>query len=130
MIKVKCNDMMISASISGKIHDTEWDGRETKSITMNGDFSTVDALFQDGTAWIIVEETETVVPAADENGNPIYDESGELVVEKKIVRNEYDNSDFCVRGDLTVHVDGSCTVKMGKETDEEKLLVLLYGGEK
>lgn len=129
MIHVNINGNLYPAKVDGRISDRDWNGRETKSITMTGDFNTVDALFKDGTAWGIVEEVETVIPVIDENGNPTYDESGELIVEKKTVRNEYDNSTFCVRGDLTVHVDGTCTVKMGKETDEEKLLMLLYGGD-
>ena len=41
---------------------------------------------------------------------------------------EFDNSEFCIRGDLTVHVDGTCTVKMGKPTDLEDAYEMLYGG--
>lgn len=117
------------ARFEGKVMDKDWDGRASTSITMTGDFYTVDALFQDGTAWAIVEEAETDIPVVDEDGNPTYDGSGAQIVEKKPVRNEYDRSEFFVRGDLIVHVDGTCTVKMGKETDEEKLLILLYGGD-
>lgn len=129
MIHVKINGNLYPAKVDGRISDRDWDGREVKSITISGDFATADALFQDGTAWAIVEEVEMVMPVLDEDGKPTYDESGEIIVEKKIVSNEYDNSEFCVRGDLIVHVEGTCTVKMGKETDEEKLLMMLYGGE-
>ena len=41
---------------------------------------------------------------------------------------EFDNSEFCIRGDLTVHTDGTCTVKMGKPTDLEDAYEMLYGG--
>lgn len=40
------------------------------------------------------------------NGEPIY--------ETHLI--EYDNSEYSVRGDILVHVDGTCTVKMGKPT--------------
>ena len=54
-------------------------------------------------------------------------ESGEPTYETK--QTEFDNSAYNILGDITVHTDGTCTVKMGKETDEETLLTLLYGGE-
>ena len=62
------------------------------------------------------------------------DENGEQAYETK--QTEYDNSEFCLRGDLTVHVDGTCTVKMGKLTELEaanaaldELVLAELGGE-
>ena len=72
-------------------------------------------------------ESDTAIRRALSTGEPVLDERGEAVFETR--QTEFDNSDFCVLGDITVHQDGTCTVKMGKETDEEKLLMLLYGGE-
>lgn len=43
------------------------------------------------------------------NGDPIY--------QKRLV--EYDNSDYNVKGDILVHTDGTCTLKMGKPTKLE-----------
>ncbi len=129
MIKVKVNNMLYEATVSGRVSDSTWGNRETKSITMAGDFATIDALFKDGTAWSIVEEVETIEPVMDETGNLTYGEDGEPIVEKNTIQQEYDNSDFNIRGDLIVHTNGTCTVKMGKETDTEKLLIMLYGGE-
>ena len=37
---------------------------------------------------------------------------------------EYDNSDYCILGDITVHRDGKVTVKMGKPTGEELYNIL------
>ena len=37
---------------------------------------------------------------------------------------EYDNSDYCMAGDVTVHRDGTVTVKMGKPTAEELYNIL------
>ena len=38
---------------------------------------------------------------------------------------EYDNSDYCILGDITVHRDGTITVKMGKPTAEELNQILM-----
>ena len=125
MIYIKVNDTLYTASIGGKMSDKEWDGRESKAITMTGSYAAVSALFSDGMAWSIVDEHEEQV--YDENGEPVLNESGEPTYETK--QTEFDNSAYNILGDITVHTDGTCTVKMGKETDEETLLTLLYGGE-
>lgn len=124
MIYVKVNDTLYPASISGRMSDKDWDGRESKSVTLESGFDTVDALFSDGTAWAIVSEEEILV--TDEEGNPVLDENGGRAYETQ--QTEFDNSEFSIRGDLTVHVDGTCTVKLGKETDLETAYELLYGG--
>lgn len=136
MIYVKVNEQSYPASITGKVEDKLWDGRESKEITMENDFDTVDALFQDGVAWSIVNEFESEmrveVPRVDENGEPVLDENGNQIVDfetQKVTHTEeFDNSDFNIRGDLTVHVDGTCTVKMGKPTDLEDAYEIMYGG--
>ena len=63
MIYVKVNNTLYPAGISGKMSDKDWDGRESKAITMTGVLAVVDALFQDGTAWSIV--SEDTVPVVD-----------------------------------------------------------------
>lgn len=124
MIYVKVNETLYPATIDGKMNDREWDNRESKSITLDGTFATVDALFLDGTVWSIINEND--VPVVDENGEVVLDENGEATYETK--QTEYDNSEFLIRGDLTVHTDGTCTVKMGKPTDLEDAYEMLYGG--
>ena len=114
MIYIKVNNTLYPAAISGKTSDREWDGRESKAITMTGGYAEVSPLFTDGMAWSIVDE---------------HTEPDETTGEDVTVQTEFDNSDFCVLGDITVHQNGTCTVKMGKETNEETLLTLLYGGE-
>jgi hypothetical protein len=123
MTYVKVNEAIYPASVSGKTADREWDNRESKAITMAGTYSEVDALFPDGTAWSILDDVS--VPVLDENGQPVLDENGNLTYETH--QQEFDNSEFSVRGDLTVHGDGTCTVKMGKITDAE-LLAIIMGG--
>ena len=132
MIYIKTNDTLYPASVGGKMADKDWGGRESKAITMEATFNTMDALFPDGAAWSIVNK-ETV-PVIDGQGEPVLDENGEQAYETKQI--EYDNSEFCLRGDLTVHVDGTCTVKMGKPTELEaanaaldELVLAELGGE-
>ena len=126
MVTVKIDGSAYPVSVSGKVSDRDWDGRESKAITLEADYTTASALFHDGTAWSIVD-TYTA-QKFDSDGLPIMGEDGQPVFEERV--EEYDNSEFLVLGDITVHTDGTCTVKMGKETNEEKLLILLYGGEK
>lgn len=145
MVYVKVNETLYPASISGKMQDKEWDGRESKAITMESDFATVDALFPDGVEWSIVMQEEVPAyqtnewsePVLDENGDPVLDENGDPVMTNKsetvqvgteIKQTEYDNGGFYIRGDLIVHVDGTCTVKMGKPTDLEDAYEMIYGG--
>ena len=124
MLYIKVNNTLYPARVSGKMSNKEWDGRESKAITLTCGFAAADALFPDGAAWSIVNE-ETV-PVTDETGAPVLDESGAQTYET--VQTEFDNSEFSIRGDLTVHVDGTCTVHMGKPTDLENAYEILYGG--
>jgi hypothetical protein len=39
----------------------------------------------------------------------------------------YDNSDYCIVGDIISHRDGTTTVKMGKPTAEELLNMIVEG---
>ena len=108
MIQVKINGNVYPASIAGRMSDKDWDGRESKAVTMTGSYATVSALFSDGMAWSIVDEHEEQV--YDENGEPVLNESGEPTYETK--QTEFDNSAYNILGDITVHTDGTCTVKM------------------
>lgn len=123
MTYVKINDNLYPATVSGRIADREWDNRESKAITLEGDYEDVNALFPDGTVWSILDDVTTIV--RDEQGQPVVGEDGTVVTET--VQQEFDNSEFSVRGSLTVHTDGTCTVKMGKITDAE-LLAIIMGG--
>lgn len=125
MTNIKISGNLYPAAITGKTSDRDWDGRESKAITIEADYATVSGLFYDGMSWSIVETS--AVPVFTDEGAAVLDESGQQVFQE--MTEEYDNSDYSVLGDITVHQNGTCTVKMGKETDTEMLLVLLYGGE-
>lgn len=122
MIYVKVNNALYPAGIAGKTADKEWGGRESKAITLTGSFAEIDPLFQDNTPWSIV--SEDTVPVLDEAGGPVLDELGGQTY--KTVQTEFDNSEFNIRGSLTVHGNGTCTVKMGKHTELE--IALANGG--
>ena len=112
---LKINETRYPATFAGKMIDGEWDRRESKIITLEMEHATADALFVDGLAWSIVMEYPVEVQSVDEAGNVIT----ETITETK----EYDNSEFCVAGPITDHRDGTLTVKMGKYTTEELLLM-------
>lgn len=116
MIYVKIKDRKIPASVSGRVMDHEWDGRASKSITCELTHDEAATLFVDGVAWSIIQEKE---PYTDNEGNTVTPEPV-----------EFDNSDYCVAGDITDHRDGTISVKMGKLTDLEEAYTLLYGGDK
>ena len=116
MTYIKINGNLYLATINGKMSDTAWDNRASKAITLDMDYATASALFVDGLAWSIVQEQEV----------PTYDENGEQIMETKT--EEYDNSDYCLAGDITDHRDGRITVKMGALTEGEQAYELMLGG--
>lgn len=97
---VKINGTEYPATITGKMNDLEWDGRQSKTITLEMTHDEADELFVDGVEWSIVDGED-----------------------------EWDNSEYCFAGDITDHRDGTVSVKMGKPTDLESILELLYADE-
>lgn len=116
---VEINGNRYPATISGRIHDKEWDDRESKSIKLELSYAEVVETFVDDVEWSIVQDVEVQ--------NEIIDENGEVAVETVVEFNTYDNTEFCVAGDVIDHRNGTVTVKMGKPTAEE-LLAILIGG--
>ncbi len=102
MIYFKTSTTLYSAEIIGRMEDRDWDNRESKAITLDMTYAEAIDIFVDDMPWSIVDETED-----------------ETV--------EYDNSEFCIAGDITDHRDGTITVKMGKPTDLELAYEELYG---
>lgn len=102
----------------GRMRDSDWDNRETKVIHLEMTYNLAMSLFVDGCSWSIVEEWD------EEVEDP---ETGEITIVPR--REEYDNSDFNIAGDVTDHRDGTMSIKMGKPTDLEDAYELLYGGE-
>ena len=118
MTFVKINHTIYPAEVIGRMNDAEWDGRKSKSIKIKMDCETASKTFADGLKWSIVQREE--IPILDENGVQTGTETKET---------EFDNSDYCLAGDLTDHRDGTITAKMGKLTDLEEAYEIMFGGE-
>ena len=119
-IYVEVNGTKYPATITGRLSDGDWNNRDSKSITVGLSYEEAKNIFVNDVEWNIVQdvnvEKETGV---DEEGNPIF----ETVAETE----SFDNSEYCIAGDIIDHRDGTVTVKMGKPTAEE-LLAILIGG--
>lgn len=112
MLKIKINGYEIPAMINGLAMDNLWGKRESKSITIAMDYATAAATFTDDVPWSILYQ-----------GPDYYDPETKQMVTPPV--EEYDNSDYCILGDITVHRDGTVTVKMGKPTAEELNKILM-----
>lgn len=111
MTYVKIGGTEYPAEINGKLGDREWDGRDSKAITLTMGYSEAVTLFVNGIAWSIVQRES--VPVLDENGQP----TGETTEQVS----EFDNSDYSVAGSITDNRDGTVTCKMGRPTETETL---------
>ena len=106
MEKVKIANTEYPATIYGTIRDHAWDERESKTIILTMNYSTAAQLFVDNVEWSIISEWEQ---------------------DGQTMREEYDNSDYSIAGDIIDHRDGTLSIKMGKPTDLELAYELLYG---
>lgn len=106
MTYVKLNGTVYPATINGKHIDREWNDRESKTITLEMDYTTADALFVDGLVWSILMDVEQ--PQEDDT----------IITTQE----EYDNSEFYLAGSITDNRDGTLSVKMGKPTEIENIL--------
>lgn len=118
---IKINETLYPATVSGRVADKDWDNRASKAITLEMDYTTAVALFVDGLAWSIVQQNEVPVYEEGENGESI--QTG-----TEIQESEWDNSEYNLAGDITVHRDGTITVKMGMLTDLEQAYEIMLGG--
>ena len=105
MIYIEIDSVRYPASVAGRLRDESWDGRKTKSVTVEMDYAAALSLFCEGLKWSIV---------------CVNDDGTEDV---------FDNSEYSVAGPITDHRNGTVTVKMGAVTAEEALAALLakYG---
>lgn len=111
MTQIKINETVHEVFVSGKKSDYEWNKRESKSITAQMSYEEAIATFADNVPWSILYQ-----------GPDYFDPETQKTVTPPV--EEYDNSDFCILGDIIVHRDGTVTVKMGKPTAEELYNIL------
>lgn len=129
MTYIKINETLYPATVSGRMADKDWDNRASKSITLEMDYETANALFVDGLAWSIVQRDEVPTYQTDEIGEYVLDENGAPIqTGTETVETEYDNSEYNLAGDLTDHRDGRITAKMGKLTELEEAYEIMLGG--
>ena len=108
-IYIKVNNTEYPATVDGVNNDRTWDGRDTKTVTLEMTHAAAAQLFVDGLSWSIVQRD--TVPVYDTDGNP----TGKT--EEQV--QEWDNSDYNVAGSITDNRNGTCTCKMGKKTQLE-----------
>lgn len=116
-VYVEINGVQYPASITGRIHDKDWDDRESKAITLDMSYADAVNIFADDIVWNIVQDIEETIEHID-------DETGETTYETILNQEYYDNSDYSIAGDIVDHRNGQVTVKMGKPTAEEILNML------
>lgn len=112
---IEINGTKYPASITGRINDKDWDNRETKTIRVEMTYQEAISLFVDGVAWSIIQENMVQHNEIDENG--------EVKLVEELETEIYDNTDYCIAGYITDYRDGSISVKMGKFTNEELLMM-------
>ena len=117
-IKFNDKEALYPAVIGGKMSDKDWDGRASKYIHTEMSYDEAIALFADEVEWSIVMDVEREVEAVNE-------ETGEVTRQMVMEQEVYDNSEYCILGDIIVHKDGTVTVKMGNPTADEILAILL-----
>lgn len=111
MTSIKINSQLYPAEIFGTTRDINWNNRESKSIKLNMTYNNVNSLFTDNIQWSIVYQAPSYTdPETQEEVTPEPE--------------EYDNSEYCLVGDVIDHRNGYVTVKMGKLTAEDMLNVL------
>lgn len=124
-IYVKIHDVLYPASITGRIHDKDWDDRASKAIRVEMSYADALALFVDDVDWSIIQEEQRQEQQENEVMN---EETGEMetvtVTVPVIEVKEYDNSEYSIAGDIIDHRDGTVTIKMGKFTAEELLAMV------
>ena len=113
---VEINGVKYPASITGRLADKDWDNRESKAIKVEMNYVDAVNLFVDDVSWNIIQEHEVQHEIMDKEGNVTF----KTIVEAEV----YDNSEYCIAGDVVDHRDGHVTVKMGKPTAEELLALL------
>lgn len=117
-IKFNNSDVLYPASITGRLNDSDWDNRASKAINVEMPYDEAISMFVDEVEWSIVQDIENMVD--------VFDEETQRTISKYVIEQEvYDNSEYSILGDITVHKDGTVTVKMGKPTAEEILAILL-----
>ena len=116
-IYIEIDNVQYPAVITGRLHDDEWNGRESKALTLEMSYEEAINTFTNDIKWKIVQDNNVLI-------NIVNEETGEITQEWQNIPESYDNSDYCIAGDIIDHRNGKITAKMGKPTAEELLKML------
>ena len=112
-IKFDNNDTLYAATFGGRMRDGDWDDRASKFIHIELTYDEVKNLFHNDMKWSIIQDIDREIEEFDE-------ETQQMKNHVVIVQEVYDNSEYSILGDITLHNDGTVTIKMGKPTAAEK----------
>ena len=122
---IKVGDTKYPATVMTNPCDGGWNGRASKSVTLEMDYSVAAALFVDDLAWSIIQERDFIREVPTELLGETTTPTFEAVIDAQA--DEYDSSDFSIAGEIIDHRNGYITVKMGKPTAEEILALIMEG---
>lgn len=116
---VKVSGEQYPATVIGQKVDTDWGGRDTKTIELALPFEAVASIFYDGVLWSIIVEDTSAVPETSEDGSLVLDETGKPIITVNTTTTEYDNSAYSLAGPIFDWRNGKVSIKMGMPTPEE-----------
>ena len=116
---VKVSGEQDPATVIGRKVDTDWGGRDTKTIELALPFEAVASIFYDGVLWSIIVEDTSAVPETSEDGSLVLDETGKPIITVNTTTTEYDNSAYSLAGPIFDWRNGKVSIKMGMPTPEE-----------
>lgn len=102
---IRVGDKTFDAIVQTRAHDSAWEGRESKAITMDASYAEAVEWFPDDTVWSVIADIEK------EDGT--------------IVQVETDMSEYAISGPVTDNRDGTVTIRMGKYLNEELMSIPL-----
>lgn len=116
---VKVSGEQYPATVIGRKVDTDWGGRDTKTIELALPFEAVASIFYDGVLWSIIVEDTSAVPETSEDGSLVLDETGKPIITVNTTTTEYENSAYSLAGPIFDWRNGKVSIKMGMPTPEE-----------
>lgn len=104
--------------------DKSWDKRQSIEIKAEITFAEAIEFFKAGTWSIWNKEIIQVLDKSPEE----LSEDEEPTYHEEVEDKEVDMSEYCVCGWIKDNMDGTCSVKMGKLSELEKLIETMLGG--
>lgn len=87
---VKVNNVLYPASITGRMHDSEWDNRPSKDIKVEMNYEQAKTIFVDDVVWSIVQEREETYEEVIEE---IVESSEEEMIDPEVTPEDMENGE-------------------------------------